>query len=265
MPIQGGVGEQRCAHPRRVAHHSGGPDARRRACWSCRISGAPKRASTRRSFPWRRWPSAWRSCSAFPWPSRRTGWTASKSVPAKWCCWRTCASTRAKRRMPTSCRGAWRRCATSTSWTRSAPRIAPKPARTASRSTRPIACAGPLLVSELSALETALEKPARPLLAIVAGSKVSTKLTVLESLLSKVDQLIVGGGITNTFLAALGLQRRQVAVRARHAGHLQAAARAVEKTRHRHSHADRCGGGEGVLREGGSRRQGRAPGVAPRT
>ena len=68
----------------------------------------------------------------------------------------------------------------------------------------PIVCAGPLLVSELSALETALEKPARPLLAIVAGSKVSTKLTVLESLLSKVDQLIVGGGITNTFLAALG-------------------------------------------------------------
>jgi phosphoglycerate kinase len=70
----------------------------------------------------------------------------------------------------------------------------------------PIACAGPLLVSELSALETALEKPARPLLAIVAGSKVSTKLTVLESLLGKVDQLIVGGGIANTFLAALGFK-----------------------------------------------------------
>lgn len=70
----------------------------------------------------------------------------------------------------------------------------------------PVACAGPLLVSELSALETALEKPARPLLAIVAGSKVSTKLTVLESLLGKVDQLIVGGGITNTFLAALGFK-----------------------------------------------------------
>ena len=68
----------------------------------------------------------------------------------------------------------------------------------------PVACAGPLLVSELSALETALENPARPLLAIVAGSKVSTKLTVLEALLGKVDQLIVGGGITNTFLAALG-------------------------------------------------------------
>jgi phosphoglycerate kinase len=59
-------------------------------------------------------------------------------------------------------------------------------------------------VSELAALEMALEKPARPLLAIVAGSKVSTKLTVLESLLSKVDQLIVGGGIANTFLAAQG-------------------------------------------------------------
>ncbi len=68
----------------------------------------------------------------------------------------------------------------------------------------PVACAGPLLVSELTALETALENPARPLLAIVAGSKVSTKLTVLESLLSKVDQLIVGGGIANTFLAAQG-------------------------------------------------------------
>ena len=68
----------------------------------------------------------------------------------------------------------------------------------------PVACAGPLLVSELTALETALEKPARPMLAIVAGSKVSTKLTVLEALLSKVDQMIVGGGIANTFLAARG-------------------------------------------------------------
>jgi phosphoglycerate kinase len=69
----------------------------------------------------------------------------------------------------------------------------------------PIACAGPLLVNELVALETALEKPKRPLVAIVAGSKVSTKLTVLEALLAKVDQLIVGGGIANTFLLAKGL------------------------------------------------------------
>ena len=69
----------------------------------------------------------------------------------------------------------------------------------------PVACAGPLLVGELEALERALEKPARPLIAVVGGSKVSTKLTVLESLLDKVDQLIVGGGIANTFLAATGV------------------------------------------------------------
>ena len=68
-----------------------------------------------------------------------------------------------------------------------------------------VACAGPLLVGELEALERALAKPARPMVAIVAGSKVSTKLTVLESLLSKVDKLIVGGGIANTFLAATGV------------------------------------------------------------
>jgi len=70
----------------------------------------------------------------------------------------------------------------------------------------PVACAGPLLVAELDALERALQKPARPLVAIVAGSKVSTKLTVLEALLEKVDMLIVGGGIANTFLAATGVQ-----------------------------------------------------------
>jgi phosphoglycerate kinase len=70
----------------------------------------------------------------------------------------------------------------------------------------PIACAGPLLVAELEALERALAKPARPTVAIVAGSKVSTKLTVLESLIDKVDKLIVGGGIANTFLAATGVR-----------------------------------------------------------
>ena len=68
----------------------------------------------------------------------------------------------------------------------------------------PIACAGPLLAAELDALGKALAHPARPLVAIVAGSKVSTKLTILESLASKVDQLIVGGGISNTFLLAAG-------------------------------------------------------------
>ncbi len=68
----------------------------------------------------------------------------------------------------------------------------------------PVACAGPLLVEELEALGKALENPARPMVAIVGGSKVSTKLTVLESLADKVDQLIVGGGIANTFIAAAG-------------------------------------------------------------
>jgi len=68
----------------------------------------------------------------------------------------------------------------------------------------PVACAGPLLTNELDALEQALSSPRRPLIAIVAGSKVSTKLTVLENLLGKVDKLIVGGGIANTFLAAQG-------------------------------------------------------------
>jgi phosphoglycerate kinase len=66
------------------------------------------------------------------------------------------------------------------------------------------ACAGPLLESELHALNQALEKPSHPLLAIVGGSKVSTKLNLLENLLLKVDQLILGGGIANTFLAAAG-------------------------------------------------------------
>ncbi|MDF0605591.1 phosphoglycerate kinase [Neisseriaceae bacterium TC5R-5] len=68
----------------------------------------------------------------------------------------------------------------------------------------PIACAGILLSAELDALGLALQVPARPLLAIVAGSKVSTKLTILEALADKVDQLIVGGGIANTFLLAEG-------------------------------------------------------------
>ena len=68
-----------------------------------------------------------------------------------------------------------------------------------------IACAGPLLAAEIDAITKALAQPKRPLLAIVAGSKVSTKLTILQSLASKVDGLIVGGGIANTFLLAAGL------------------------------------------------------------
>ncbi len=69
----------------------------------------------------------------------------------------------------------------------------------------PVACAGPLLAAEIDALNQALAAPKRPLVAIVAGSKVSTKLTILQSLAAKVDQLIVGGGIANTFMLAAGL------------------------------------------------------------
>jgi len=67
-----------------------------------------------------------------------------------------------------------------------------------------VACAGPLMAAELDALGKALAKPARPLVAIVAGAKVSTKLTILDALAQKVDSLIVGGGIANTFLLAAG-------------------------------------------------------------
>jgi phosphoglycerate kinase len=68
----------------------------------------------------------------------------------------------------------------------------------------PVACAGPLLAAEMDAITLALAKPKRPLVAIVAGAKVSTKLTILKSLAAKVDQLIVGGGIANTFMLAAG-------------------------------------------------------------
>ena len=71
--------------------------------------------------------------------------------------------------------------------------------------TAPVACAGPLLAAEMDAISQALANPKRPLVAIVAGSKVSTKLTILQSLAQNVDQLIVGGGIANTFMRAAGL------------------------------------------------------------
>lgn len=70
----------------------------------------------------------------------------------------------------------------------------------------PVACAGPLLAAEIDAIGQALAQPKRPLVAIVAGSKVSTKLTILQSLAQNVDQLIVGGGIANTFMLASGLR-----------------------------------------------------------
>jgi phosphoglycerate kinase len=70
----------------------------------------------------------------------------------------------------------------------------------------PVACAGPLMAAEIDALTRAVEKPARPMVAIVGGSKVSTKLTILAAFAAKVDQLIVGGGIANTFLLAAGMK-----------------------------------------------------------
>ncbi|HEX6006508.1 MAG TPA: phosphoglycerate kinase, partial [Burkholderiales bacterium] len=70
----------------------------------------------------------------------------------------------------------------------------------------PVACAGPLMAAEIDALTRALEKPARPMVAVVGGSKVSTKLTILAAFAAKVDQLIVGGGIANTFLLAAGMK-----------------------------------------------------------
>ena len=118
----------------------------------------------------------------------------------------------------------------------------------------PVACAGPLLVAELEALERALAKPARPLVAIVAGSKVSTKLQVLEALLDKVDKLIVGGGIANTFLAATGVKVGKSLCEKDMLGHGAHAARARARARRRDSAADRRGGGARVRRHGARRR-----------
>jgi phosphoglycerate kinase len=84
-----------------------------------------------------------------------------------------------------------------------------------------IACAGPLLAAEIDAISKALANPKRPLVAIVAGSKVSTKLTILQALSSKVDGLIVGGGIANTFMLAAGPEDRQEPGRARSGGRSQ--------------------------------------------
>ena len=118
----------------------------------------------------------------------------------------------------------------------------------------PVACAGPLLVGELEALERALKKPARPLMAIVGGSKVSTKLTVLEALLERVDQLIVGGGIANTFLAATGID---VGKSLCEMEMLDVARRLMDKARARGAEIPlptRCGGGAGIRRHRARRR-----------
>ena len=93
----------------------------------------------------------------------------------------------------------------------------------------PIACAGPLMAAELDALTRALAAPARPLVAIVAGSKVSTKLTILRALAERVDTLIVGGGIANTFILAAGGRIGKSLAEPDLAGEARAIARAVPR------------------------------------
>ena len=108
----------------------------------------------------------------------------------------------------------------------------------------PVACAGPLLAAELDALGKALARPARPLVAIVAGSKVSSKLSVLTHLAAKVDTLIIGGGIANTFvLAAGGHIARGTRPRGRGTGHPRSVSGQGPDT-------GRRGGGEGIIRNG---------------
>ena len=113
----------------------------------------------------------------------------------------------------------------------------------------PVACAGPLLAGELEALGKALHNPDRPMVAIVGGSKVSTKLTVLESLSKIVDQLIPGGGIANTFIAASGYN---VGKSLYEPDLVDEAKRLMEAAKAKGGEIPvptRCGGGQGVLRE----------------
>ena len=110
----------------------------------------------------------------------------------------------------------------------------------------PVACAGPLLAGELDALERALHEPARPLVAVVGGSKVSTKLSVLENLIARVDQLVVGGGIANTFLAATGMPVGKSLHEPEHDRRREAAPRGGEEARRRHPDTHRRRGRAGV-------------------
>ena len=112
----------------------------------------------------------------------------------------------------------------------------------------PIACAGPLLAAEMDAIGKALQAPKRPLVAIVAGSKVSTKLTILEALSKNVDNLIVGGGIANTFMLAAGLPIGKSSGRARLVGGGPPGVGQYASARCGRAHSHRCGHGEGTSR-----------------
>ena len=112
----------------------------------------------------------------------------------------------------------------------------------------PVACAGILLTEELEALTKALLNPKRPMVAIVGGSKVSTKLTVLESLSEKVDQMVVGGGIANTFPRCIRQEDRQIAGRGRPDPDRQGADGEDEQARRHHPDRRGRGGGQEVRR-----------------
>ena len=127
----------------------------------------------------------------------------------------------------------------------------------------PVACAGPLLCAELDALGRAFARPARPLVAVVGGSKVSTKLGVLEALSERVDRLIVGGGIANTFIAAAG---HEVGA-SLHEPDLvgagdDASAKPMRRAGRRRPRPERRGGGGGACRRLQSRPSGRWTSVA---
>jgi phosphoglycerate kinase len=112
----------------------------------------------------------------------------------------------------------------------------------------PIACAGPLLAAEIDAITKALAHPKRPLVAIVAGSKVSTKLTILKSLSANVDRLIVGGGIANTFMLAAGLKIGKSLAEPDLVGRGQGRDRGHEGARRRGADPDRRGHRQGLSR-----------------
>jgi phosphoglycerate kinase len=121
----------------------------------------------------------------------------------------------------------------------------------------PIACAGPLLAAEIDAITRALANPKRPLVAIVAGSKVSTKLTILQSAGRNVDQLIVGGGIANTFMLAAGLPIGKSLAEADLVGEAPSRDRRHGRPRCRGAHPHRRGHRQGLCRRRARHRQGR--------
>ncbi len=176
---------------------------------------------------------------------------ASRSRRARSCCSRTAACNKGekknKRRTGAEDGRAVRHLRATTP---SAPPTAPKPPPTASPSTPRWPAPAPLLGAEIDALTKALHDPKRPLVAIVGGSKVSSKLTILKSLADKVDQLIVGGGIANTFLLASGKRIGDSLAEPDLVKEAQAIMDIDEGARRRSAAADRRGGGRRSLRPG---------------